>query len=188
MSELEQTPDVFTVDYIGEPGARTFFLQSQLEGVPRSFLVEKQQVAVLADRLREVLLMIDPDDTIKSAVTSRDPGLTPLEPVEPEWRVGNMALAYDDTADTIMVLLEEIRAEGDPEPGAEAEPGSDSDPDVSAARLMLRRDQARSFLLHAIAIVDEGRPICQLCGLPMDPAGHKCPASNGHHPHVTPEI
>ena len=125
--------------------------------------------------------MIDSDDTIKSAVTSRDPGLTPLEPVEPEWRVGNMALAYDESEDRIVILLEEIRAEGE-----DAE--SEADTDASAARILLRRDQARSFLLHAIAIVDEGRPICQLCGLPMDPAGHKCPASNGHHPHAVPEI
>jgi uncharacterized repeat protein (TIGR03847 family) len=176
MSELEQTPDVFTADYMGEPGARTFFLQSQINDTPTSFLLEKQQVAVLAERLREVLLMIDEDDTIKSAVPARDPGLMPAEPVEPEWRVGNMGLAYDEEADRVIVLLEEVQAEDDP------------DPDASAARILLRRDQARSFLLHAIAIVEEGRPICQLCGLPMDPAGHKCPASNGHHPHETPEI
>lgn len=182
MSELAQSPDVFTTDYIGEPGARTFFLQTQVDGVPTSFLVEKQQVAVLAERLREVLLMIDSDDTIKSAVTSRDPGLTPLEPVEPEWRVGNMALAYDEGDDVIVILLEEIRPEG------ETEAGPEEDTDTGAARILLRRDQARSFLLHAIAVVDEGRPICQLCGLPMDPAGHKCPASNGHHPHAVPEI
>jgi uncharacterized repeat protein (TIGR03847 family) len=176
MSDVEQTPQVFTADYIGEPGARTFFLQSQTDGSPTSFLVEKQQVAVLAERLREVLLMIDENDTIKSAITSRDPGLSPLEPVEPEWRVGNMGLAYDDEADRVIILLEEAQA------------GDGPDPEASAARIMLRRDQARSFLLHALAIVDEGRPICQLCGLPMDPAGHQCPASNGHHAHETPEI
>lgn len=176
MSEIEQSPDVFTTDYIGEPGQRTFFLQTQSAGEATSFLIEKQQVAVLAERLREVLLMIDADDTIKSAVTSRDPGLAPLEPVEPVWRVGNMGLAYDEDAETVIVLLEEVQA------------GDDPDPDAGSARILLRRDQARSFLLHALAIVDEGRPICQLCGLPMDPAGHKCPASNGHHPHETPEI
>lgn len=176
MSELEQSPDVFTADYIGEPGARTFFLQSQIDDTPTSFLVEKQQVAVLAERLREVLLMIDEDDTIKSAVPARDPGLQPVEPVEPEWRVGNMGLAYDEDTDRVVVLLEEVQPEDDP------------DPDASAARILLRRDQARSFLLHAIAVVEEGRPICQLCGLPMDPAGHKCPASNGHHANETPEI
>ena len=176
MSEIEQTPDVFTVDYIGEPGKRTFFLQTQSAGEPTSYLIEKQQVAVLAERLREVLLMIDDEDTIKSAVTSRDPGLSPLEPVEPVWRVGDMGLAYDDADDMIIVILEEARTSEEPEP------------DAASARILLRRDQVRSFLLHALAIVDEGRPICQLCGLPMDPAGHKCPASNGHHPNETPEI
>lgn len=176
MNELEYTPDVFTADYQGEPGGRTFFFQSQVDGVATSFLVEKQQVAVLAERLREVLLMIDADDTIKSAVPARDPGLAAIEPVEPEWRAGNMGIAYDEDADRVIVLLEEVEA-GD-EPKAEAD----------SARVLLRKDQARSFLLHALAIVTEGRPICQFCGLPMDPAGHQCPASNGHHPHLTPEL
>ena len=169
MSELEQSPEIFTTDYMGEPGKRMFFLQSQVEDSTTSFLVEKQQVAVLADRMRDVLLTIDEDDTIKSAVPARDPGLDAAQPVEPEWRVGNMGLAYDDDQDLVMVLLEEMQTEDDP------------DPDAGAARFALRRDQARSFILHALAIVSEGRPICQLCGLPMDPAGHQCPASNGHH-------
>ena len=47
-------------------------------------------------------------------------------------------------------------------------------------RFILRRDQVRTFSLHALAVVGEGRPLCQLCGLPMDPDGHNCPASNGH--------
>jgi uncharacterized repeat protein (TIGR03847 family) len=46
----------------------------------------------------------------------------------------------------------------------------------------LRRDQVRAFILHALAVVAEGRPLCQLCGLPIDPEGHICPASNGHRP------
>lgn len=172
MSELEQSPEIFTADYIGEPGQRTFFLQTQGEVTTLSFLVEKQQVAVLAERMRDVLLMIDQDDTIKSAPPARDPGLNAAQPVEPEWRVGNMGLAYDEEEDRIVVLLEEVQP---------AEEEEEPEPDAGAARVLIRRDQARSFILHAIAIVNEGRPICQLCGLPMDPAGHKCPASNGHH-------
>jgi uncharacterized repeat protein (TIGR03847 family) len=170
MSESEQSPEIFTADYMGEPGKRTFFLQSQLEGGVNSFLVEKQQVSVLAERMRDVLLMIDADDTIKSAIPARDPGLDAAQPVEPEWRVGNMGLAYDEDQDRVMVLLEEVTTE------------EESDPDAGAVRFILRRDQARSFILHTLAIVGEGRPICQLCGLPMDPEGHRCPATNGHHP------
>jgi uncharacterized repeat protein (TIGR03847 family) len=176
VSELEQSPEIFTADYIGEPGKRTFFLQTQGEGSTVSFLVEKQQVTVLAERMRDVLLMIDENDTIKSAPPARDPGLNAAQPVEPEWRVGNMGLAYDEQDDLVIVLLEEVQAEEEPETDAGA-----AEADAGAARVLIRRDQARSFILHAIAIVNEGRPICQLCGLPMDPAGHKCPASNGHH-------
>jgi uncharacterized repeat protein (TIGR03847 family) len=172
VSELEQSPEIFTADYLGEPGKRTFFLQTQGEDTTRSFLVEKQQVSVLAERMRDVLLMIDENDTIKSALPARDPGLNAAQPVEPEWRVGNMGLAYDEEEDLVVVLLEEAQP---------AEEEEEPEPDAGAARVLIRRDQARSFILHAIAIVNEGRPICQLCGLPMDPEGHQCPASNGHH-------
>ena len=175
MSEIELTPDIFAADYVGEPGARTFYLQARTDATTTTFLVEKQQVAVLADRLRDVLVMIDSQDTIKSAVSARDPALALGEPLEPEWRVGDMGLAYDEEPDRVIVLLQEAQTEEEP------------DPDASSVRLMLRRDQARTFILHAIAVVGEGRPICQLCGLPMDPAGHRCPASNGHHPQTTPE-
>lgn len=170
MSELELSPDIFTADYVGEPGKRTFFLQARGES-SASFLVEKQQVGVLAERMRDVLLMIDQEDTIKNAMPGRDPGLDLAEPVEPEWRIGNMGLAYDEDSERVIVLLEEATSEGDDE----------AEPDATAVRVMLRRDQARSFILHALAVVGEGRPTCQLCGLPMDPAGHQCPASNGHH-------
>jgi uncharacterized repeat protein (TIGR03847 family) len=56
------------------------------------------------------------------------------------------------------------------------------DEDRFEVRFLLTRAQVRAFVLHALAIVEEGRPLCQLCGLPMDADGHLCPASNGHHP------
>ena len=171
MSEIELTPDIFTADYVGEPGARTFYLQARAAASAETFLVEKQQVTVLAERMRDILLMIDSDDTIKSAVAARDPAMTLEGPAEPLWRVGDMGLAYDEGTDQVIVLLQEVRAE----------PEESETEDDDSVRLMLRRDQARTFVLHALAVVGEGRPICQLCGLPMDPAGHRCPASNGHH-------
>lgn len=168
MSELELTPDIFTGDYVGEPGRRAFFLQARSGDTVHSFILEKQQVALLADRLRDVLLMIDPEDTIKSAPPARDPALELADP-EPQWRVGDMGLAYDEETEQVVVLLQEVQTE------------DEDDPDAGAARVLLRRDQARAFVLHGLAIIGEGRPTCQLCGLPMDPGGHRCPASNGHH-------
>ena len=170
MSQLEITPEVFTADYVGEPGRRAFFLQARSDLGVHSFALEKQQVAVLGEKLRELLLIISQDDTVKAAPPARDPALALQQPVEPEWRVGPMGLAYEEENDRVIVLAQ-------PATPGEEEPLQEDDDGI---RIMLRRDQARAFVLHVAAIVDEGRPTCQLCGLPMDPDGHACPASNGH--------
>jgi uncharacterized repeat protein (TIGR03847 family) len=31
---------------------------------------------------------------------------------------------------------------------------------------------------HATRVVAAGRPICPVCGRPMDPSGHFCPRNN----------
>jgi uncharacterized repeat protein (TIGR03847 family) len=174
VSQIEITPEVFTADYVGEPGKRSFFLQARSPHNFYSFALEKQQVAVLAEKLRELLLLVDTDDTVKSATPSRDPALTLQEPIEPEWRVGTMGLAYEESDDRVVVLAQPVEvAEEDALESVDEE-------EEDGIRILLRRDQARSFVLHASAIVEEGRPTCQLCGLPMDPEGHACPASNGH--------
>lgn len=166
---MDLTPDIFTADYTGEPGKRAFFLQARVGGANHTYRVEKAQIVVMAEKLTEMLLMIDENDTIKGAKPARDPALDP-DPDEPAWRIGSVALAYDGSSDVAVLMLEEMPQT------------DDDDEDLEAVRFQLRRDQIRAFVLHAMAVVDEGREICQLCGLPKDPKGHKCPASNGHHP------
>ena len=173
-------PELFTADYSGTPGQRTFYLQVKTAEGVTSYALEKQQVGALAEKLREMLLMIDSDDTIAKATPARDPALRLIDPAQPEWRIGAIGLAYEETEDRIIVLLQ---------PVADTDDEDDDEPDVfdeeSGTRLELRRDQVRSFCLHALSVVSEGRPICQLCGLPLDPEGHNCPASNGHRPGLT---
>jgi uncharacterized repeat protein (TIGR03847 family) len=169
---MDIDPQTFTADYVGEPGQRTFYVQSRGGGKTLSYVLEKQQVAALADRLRDLLVLIDDKDTVRSAIPERDPALEIEQPVEPEWRVGTMGLGYEEDADRVIVVLQRADAEEEEE---------DADLDDVGIRFRLRRDQVRAFILHALAVVQEGRPICQLCGLPMSPSGHQCPASNGHH-------
>lgn len=165
----EITPTVFTADYTGTPGDRTFFLQSKGDSVT-TYLVEKGQAQVLAERLRELLLLIDATDTVASAEPQRDPALALETPIEPEWRVGTIGLSYDDDNDLVAISMNPVEEEG-----AEIESADDFE-----VRILLRRDQVRGFILHALAVIGEGRPLCRLCGLPMDPDGHICPAGNGH--------
>ncbi|MEA2498202.1 MAG: hypothetical protein QOH26_607 [Actinomycetota bacterium] len=177
MSEMEITPVTFVADYVGQPGHRAFFLQAS--GAEGNFTVaiEKQQVQLLAEKLSELLLLVDAQDTITGTEPQRDPALTVVQPVQPAWRVGTIALAYEEEADRVVVVVEPMQIEEEGEGVVE----TDETPGV---RLLLRRDQVRAFILHAVAAAEEGRPLCQLCGLPMDPEGHACPASNGHRPRV----
>ena len=172
---MDVRPEVFTADYTGRPGERTFFLQSRSETLTLTFQLEKGQVEVLGEKLKELLLMVDATDPIASGTPERNPAYALSAPIEPEWRVGTIGLSYEDATEHLVVALE-------PAGGPDEDIEDDEGPDVDdfAVRIMLRIDQARAFVLHALAVVAEGRPLCQLCGLPMDPDGHKCPASNGH--------
>jgi uncharacterized repeat protein (TIGR03847 family) len=170
----DYAPDIFTADYVGNPGERIFYIQARGEFGTLTYLLEKQQVAVLADKLRELLVMVDPSDTLANAEPARDPALRLVDPLEPEWRVGMMGLSYEEAQELVLVLVRPVDEQPeDEEPALE-------DPDLPGAEFRLRRDQVRAFVLHALAVVAEGRPLCQLCGLPIDPDGHICPASNGH--------
>jgi uncharacterized repeat protein (TIGR03847 family) len=123
--------------------------------------------------LRELLVLVDQEDTIRSATAGRDPALKIEEPREVLWRIGTIGLAYDESEDRVVVLMQPAQEEVEEEYEEEVGGGA-------AVRLALRRDQVRAFVLHAFAIVGEGRPICRLCHLPMDPSGHQCPATNGY--------
>ena len=172
---MDVRPEIFTADYTGRPGERTFFLQSRSETLTLTYQVEKGQVEVLGEKVKELLLMIDPEDEIRNGAPARNPAYALSAPIEPEWRVGTIGLTFEEDGQLMVVALEPpspIDMEDDVDEALEV--------DEFAVRILIRKDQARAFALHALAVVAEGRPLCQLCGLPMDPDGHKCPASNGH--------
>ena len=168
MSEL--TPEIFTADYVGSPGERSFYVQARDSSATHSYEIEKQQIVALAEKLREVLVLVDQEDTVLATEPARDPALALAQPIEPDYRIGTIGLAYDESSDVVLVILQPADAEETDEVIIESDAGD---------RLLLRRDQVRAFVLHATSILSEGRPICQLCGLPIDPEGHRCPASNG---------
>lgn len=50
----------------------------------------------------------------------------------------------------------------------------------SRVRFWATREQMLSLARHGATVCAAGRPRCQLCGNPIDPEGHQCPALNGH--------
>jgi uncharacterized repeat protein (TIGR03847 family) len=162
-----------TIGTVGEPGRRTFYLQARQDNVLVTLKLEKQQVAALATFLGELLAdLATPQDV------PDDSTLELVDPVLAEWAVGGMQLAYDESSDRIVMLAEEVMAEDPENPEGEAEPDEDSG---AIARLAVTRAQAVALVRRGHRLVGAGRETCPLCGHPMDPAGHSCPRTNGHH-------
>ena len=167
-----------TADAVGAPGQRTFYLQAASGPDQVTLLVEKDQVRRLAESLQTWLpeLAADrPEDPVEAEAAEAGE-LTLAEPVEPDFRVGQLLLSYDQERDRVVVVATELLA-GDDEP---VEP-----PDPLEVRLFVTRPQLRVLARHGSLVVARGRPLCPLCGNALDPSGHICPAQNGHRPSAT---
>ena len=193
-----EPPERFVAGTVGEPGDRTFFLQARGGGRVVSVALEKVQVSLLAEKLEELLTEasrrfgVDLPDAPVLAVHDNEPLDTP---VDEEFRVGTLGLAFD--VDTSTVVIEAIEA-GEPdteeseaaldddEDTGDIEVGDDDDEDepdddLDRLRVRLTPEATRAFIDRARRVVAAGRPPCPLCGQPLDPAGHLCPRHNGYH-------
>lgn len=150
---------------VGEPGNRTFYLQARSSDQLVTLLVEKEQVRALSTSILQMLSAIpEPEAESSDAETE---AFELEEPLLPEWRVGPMALQYDDARDRIVLVANELLEEESPN-------------DAAVARLVATREQARILAEQAERVVEAGRPQCRFCGLPLSAEGHMCPAMNGH--------
>ncbi|MFI8998019.1 DUF3090 domain-containing protein [Streptomyces sp. NPDC053542] len=182
-------PDRFVAGTVGLPGRRSFYLQATAAGRTTSVALEKTQVAALAERMDELL-----DEVVRrSGGNAPVPAVAPAEisdtaplesPVEEEFRVGTMALAWDGDEERMIVeaqALVELDADND-EDLAEAEERllQDDENGPPMLRVRLTGTMARAFAKRALEVVNAGRPPCPLCSLPLDPEGHVCPRQNGY--------
>ena len=172
-----------TTDAVGEPGQRTFYLQAaDTSGDQVTLLVEKEQVRRLAENLETWLPELAagrPEDPAEAAAAEAGE-LALAEPLEPDFRVGQLSLSYDEERDRVLVIATELQAEEEEE---EEDPLELADP--LEVRLLVTRAQLRVLARHGAEVVARGRPLCPLCGNPLDPTGHICPAQNGHRPSAT---
>jgi uncharacterized repeat protein (TIGR03847 family) len=175
-------PDRFVAGTVGQPGERAFYLQASGSGRTVSVALEKLQVSALAERLDELLDEVrrrqGSDSTIPVTSPPQLEDVAPLDaPIEEEFRVGTLALAWDD--DDALVIIEAQSVLPDQVEDAEGAP-SDVDTDADMLRVRLSPGVARAFAKRALRVVAAGRPPCPLCGNPLDPEGHICPRQNGH--------
>ena len=175
-----RSPDRFLAGTVGQPGEREFFLQVVDGRRVLSVACEKQQVAVLADRLGSLITEVARRfgaEAEGAAVAAADSELSLSTPVDAEFRVGTMGLAWDGEGSQVIV---ELLALSEEEVGEDIVL-EDSDEGPDALRVFMSLSEARDFAQHAEKVVAAGRPPCPLCNGPLDAEGHICPRLNGYH-------
>ncbi|NJC22200.1 putative repeat protein (TIGR03847 family) [Arthrobacter pigmenti] len=167
-------PDRVVVGTIGVPGQRTFYLQVRTGKQIVSIALEKQQSAQLAEKIDEILdQLITLEGNPFSVPTSTPIELVDndqLEAVEEQFRTGVMSLGWDPTTAQLVIEaypLPDVDAEGD----ALVEDDTDAS---EVLRVRMPVGTARAFAKRTREVVGAGRPICALCGEPIDADGHTC--------------
>ncbi len=152
----------------GQPGQRTFRLRvlgSESESV--WLWVEKEHLGALGLAIRQLLAQLN----YPSEPAAVEPGQFP-ETAQHEFHVGLMAVGFNAADRTLALQLSELGL------GEEEEP---------TVRVQLTLDHCASLATQIEEIIAGGRPVCVLCGLPIDPSGHVCIRSNGHSKEAIPD-
>ncbi len=163
-------PDRVIVGTVGSPGSRSFYLQVRDGARSTSVGLEKEQSAVLAEKIDEILDALMADEGNRFSVPAATPAELvdnePLDqPVEEQFRTGLLRLGWDPS--TAQVIVEAFPLEDTEEEAPEPEDASEM--------LLVRMPvgTARAFVERTRQVVRSGRPLCPLCGAPIDD-GHVC--------------
>jgi uncharacterized repeat protein (TIGR03847 family) len=167
MRHVFSRPERFVTGTVGEPGERAFYLQVRNSSQLLSVAVEKAQVQAITTRLDVMIAEIrkvNPLITIEKFPIDD----APLEsPVDSEFQIGAMSLAWDEETSLICIELYELEED-------------EEESDGEVAEINITIGMAAAFTTRSKAVVNAGRLPCPFCGIPIDPRGHLCPRANGY--------
>jgi uncharacterized repeat protein (TIGR03847 family) len=135
-----------TAGALGEPGHRTFYIQAE-HGLDRiTLLCEKEQVLALAEAIEEMLTNLEKEFSIErnEDIMIDEVAMLIKEPAEPLFRVGSMGLGYDADRDRILLVAQELIAEGE-------------ERDPLEVRLFATREQMQILENYSRTVVEKGR-------------------------------
>lgn len=162
--------DRITVDAIGKPGQRVFYIRGSKGPKTISLIIEKLQLQSLIasgeNFLDEVYSRYNQLEKVAADYIENDMKISP--PVDPEFRVGYLGLAYDQSRDRICIIASELALE------------TEENANLQTVRYWCSRQQFVNLSHWGTIVVERGREICPQCLQPMDPKGHFCPKKNGH--------
>ncbi len=158
-----------SAEAIGQPGQRRFRLRAMNEKSELATLwLEKEQPVALGDALETVLK----DEGFEyQRLPLDDRGQEPVLPLDAviDVQIAQLSMGLNRETQRVVLIT-----------------GDSADSDIEGATLLqMEFDYRTGYELRSriTEVVAAGRPPCPLCTGPMDPAGHVCVKTNGHHPH-----
>jgi uncharacterized repeat protein (TIGR03847 family) len=148
---------------IGEPGKRMFRVRVLSGGDAASLWMEKEQLTALAMAMRQLF------EQNEEAAGGPEPSTSDPFPDQPkvDFKIGRLGIGYDERQRMVVIFAYKLEAEED----------EDAPPEFSCQATLHQCDR---FATKAEEVISAGRPLCILCGGPMDARGHDCPRRNGH--------
>ena len=143
-------------------GKRTFFLVVAEKGRWFRVWLEKRDLQALATAVRQLVVKLSPDATITSVAekaTSHETSSLPAAELE----LREASLGSKDGHGVLALTADVIGPRGE---------------ERNSLRFYPTIAQLKQFAARAEEVCAAGRPICPVCGEPMDPSGHDCPGKN----------
>ena len=147
---------------IGEPGKRTFRVLVESGSSSATIWLEKEQLFQLALAMQQLFVSLSKQrDTPGTPPVEREAkGLPSLD-----FKASKLALGHDANRGMFIIDAHDLE---------------DEDEDTPIVRVWASREQVEKFAEEALRACASGRPLCPLCGRPIDPDGHGCPRVNGY--------
>jgi uncharacterized repeat protein (TIGR03847 family) len=161
-----------TVDAIGQPGERVFYLQGKSPDQEITLLIEKFQIQTLALAVENLMseLREKTPNLPEASPDYKEEEMTLEPPLDPLFRVGELSLGYDPGQDLLILIAKEVALDM---PDTE-------ESEVSEIRFWCTRSQLWSMGRWAIELASRGRPVWPSTGEPILPPGEFSPKNNGH--------
>jgi len=156
------TLDLLSPVAVGAPGKRTFFLVIGDNGRWFRVWLEKQDLQALAMAVRELLLKL-PFDASGSSVQDQEPSHKTSGFPAAELELREASLGFQDGHGVLVFTVDVIGPKRD---------------GLGSLRFCPTLAQLRQFAERAQKVYAAGRPLCPICGGPIDPSGHNCPGKN----------
>ena len=144
---------------VGEPGKRSFRLLIDSGDSSAMVWMEKEQLFEMGVTIRRLLAMV------ADSRGSSSPPQPTIASASLEFKVGRRSVGHDPESGYLIIEAHDV----------EGAPGAAAD-----LRVWPTPDQMEALAEEAFAVCSAGRPLCPLCGGPIDPTGHFCVRLNGH--------